>query len=116
MTIIIAPRLRRSRLRSNSTAFERLPLTVTRLSDGVGMIAASPGESRSVAGLSGHPNPSARSWQRQLSGERETRTTAILGTRESPRRLHANGGADFGIRLPPAKAQPPQEHPAPSSG
>ena len=45
------------------TDFEGLPLTVTRLSDRVGMIAASPGEARSAAGLSGHPNPSARSCQ-----------------------------------------------------
>ena len=31
--------------------------------------------------------------------------TAILGTRKAPRRLHANGGADFGLRLPRIKAQ-----------
>src|SRR6516164_8832650 len=50
----------RSRLRSNATIFEGLPLTATGLSDWVGMIAASPGESRSAAGLSRHPNPGAR--------------------------------------------------------
>ena len=53
----------RSRLRSNSTVFEGLPLTATGLSDRVGMISASPGQARSAAGLSGHPNPGARSCQ-----------------------------------------------------
>ena len=45
-------------------------------------------------------------------GDGEMGTTAILGTRESPRRLHANGGADFGIRLPLRKAQPHKQKPA----
>jgi hypothetical protein len=35
----------------------------------------------------------------------------ILGMREPPRRLHANGGADFGIRPPRSKAQPNEQKP-----
>ena len=53
----------RSRLRSNSTAFEGLPLTVTRLSDRVGMIAASPGEASPQPDFQAILTMSARFWQ-----------------------------------------------------
>ena len=41
------------------------------------------------------------------AGEADSRR-AQLGARESPRRLHANGGADFRIRLLSRKTQSPK--------
>ena len=109
----------RSLVRSNRSSFGDVPLpaAVAGHSDWMGMRTTSPGEASSSARVSRHPSHNVSPFQRQLSENRETGIQVAesgSGSRAgeadsqwaqtAPRRLHAVGGADFGVRLPRRKA------------